>query len=135
MASENKFGLDTTIILRLLIGLPAGQFKKAKEFMRLKLEKGARIFVSDLVIAEAYHALYYHYNVPKAEALKQLEAFLSSGVVRLREGDVCRETLKEKQASKAGFVDQVLHRQYENEGGATVTFDKTLGKMDRAVLL
>ena len=63
-------GLDTSVVLRFLVGEPADQAQTALQYLRKIQQEGGRAIVSDLVVTEAYFALQYHYPVPNAEALK-----------------------------------------------------------------
>jgi predicted nucleic acid-binding protein len=46
-------GLDTSVVLRLLVGSPPGQAKTALGFVKKSLTVGVRVIVSDLVVSEA----------------------------------------------------------------------------------
>lgn len=61
-------GLDTSVVLRLLVGVPAAQARAAQRRLERAIERGESVIVCDLVIAEAYYALQFHYDVPKADA-------------------------------------------------------------------
>jgi hypothetical protein len=90
------------------------------------------VLVCDLVVAEAYYALQFHYDVPKAEARKMLMRFVRSGVVTLepREAeDVLRAT------SGAGLVDRLIHARHRALGAVTLTFERKLGALEGAVRL
>ena len=129
MPEENNIGLDTTVILRLLTAEPEKQFSTAKTFIEKQLAENNSLFVSDLVIAESYFALYHHYNVPKNEAVEQLLNLLSSGVIHPAPGSVAVKVLKEANHYKAGFVDQLIREQYREYNGKVASFDKALGSL------
>src|SRR5688572_22651322 len=76
-------GLDTSVVLRLLIGEPRALTEVARRRIERALAAGERVVVTDLVVAEVFHALRYHYDVPDAVALTQLRGLLDSGVVHL----------------------------------------------------
>ena len=90
------------------------------------------MLVCDLVVAEAYYALQFHYDVPKAEARKILMRFVRSGVVTLepREAeDVLGAT------AGAGLVDRLIHARHRALGAVTLTFERKLGALEGAVRL
>ena len=58
-------GLDTTVVLRLLIGEPRSQTEVARGRIERALIVGEKVVVTDLVVAEAFHALRHHYSVPE----------------------------------------------------------------------
>ncbi|MFA7172022.1 MAG: hypothetical protein WC340_01195 [Kiritimatiellia bacterium] len=64
-----SISIDTCVVLRLLVGTLEKQSEQAVGFLQESFSKGVRICVSDLVVAESYHALIYHYNVPKLKAI------------------------------------------------------------------
>ncbi len=135
MPGKNNIGLDTTVILRLLTGEPGKQFEKAKKFIEEQLANNKRLFVSDLVVAEAYFALHYHYKVPKPEALQQLDSLLSSGMIHPAPGNVCQQVLKESINHKAGLVDQMIHEQYCLFTEQVASFDRLMCKLPRIITL
>ena len=135
MPGRNNIGLDTTVVLRLLTGEPASQFERARKFIEEQLANNKKLFVSDLVIAESYFALHYHYQVPKAEALKQLENLLSSGIIHPAPESVCHKVLKNQAHHKAGLVDEIIHEQYCLFADQIVSFDKSMTRLQRTVVL
>ena len=135
MAGKNSIGLDTTVILRLLTGEPEKQFEKAKEFIESQLAQHKELFVSDLVIAESYFALHHHYEIPKIEVVKYLDNLLSSGLIHVAPGSVCKDVLKESFQHKAGFVDQLIYEQYFTFADQIVSFDKSMAKLEGVIAL
>jgi predicted nucleic acid-binding protein len=122
-------GLDTSVLLRLLTGMPADQAKRALDDIQERISRSEAIVVSDLVIAETYFALHYHYQVPKAEALKLLEAFLAeSGVSSL--GFALRVLGTPNLATaNPGFVDRLIHAEYAAKAGLMLTFEKKAARL------
>ena len=53
-------GLDTSVVLRLLIGEPRLQMEAARRRIERALIAGEKVLVTDLVIAEAFYALRHH---------------------------------------------------------------------------
>ena len=74
-------GLDTSLVLRLLLGQPVEQSQRAIAFLEEVARRGDHAVVSDLVVAETYFALQYHYNVPKKEALAALRQMFADGEI------------------------------------------------------
>lgn len=135
MPEKDNIGLDTTVILRLLTGEPAKQFEKTRKFIEEQLANGKKLFVSDLVIAESYFALYYHYKVPKDEAIEQLNNLLFSGIIHPAPGSVCQKVIKESLNHKAGLVDQIIHEQYCLFTEHIASFDKSMCKLPKTIAL
>lgn len=76
-------GLDTSVVLRLLIGEPRAQAEVARRRTERALIAGEKVIVTDLVAVEMFHALRHHYDVPQAVALSRLQEFFSAGVVQV----------------------------------------------------
>ncbi len=125
-------GLDTSVVLRLLVGVPEAQARVAQRRLEQAIEQGEAVIVCDLVIAEAYYALQFHYDVPKAEARRMLMRFVRSGVATVEPRDT-GEVLA--QASGAGLVDRLIHARHRALGAVTLTFERKLGALEGAVRL
>jgi len=122
-------GLDTSVILRLLIGEPAAQTSAAVAFLDEAQRRGERAVVSDLVISEAYFALQFHYGVSKADALASLASLLSTGEI-VATGHAS-EVLAQRglATAKPGFVDRLIHAEYAATDCTMATFEKASGKL------
>lgn len=117
-------GLDTSVVVRLLVGEPADLANRAQAFLDEVAAEGEEVCVSDMVVAEAYFALQYHYAVPKSEALKALKAMFDSGDVR--SAGAASEVLRTRNLSSAnpGFIDRLIHQEYHLDGARMATFEK-----------
>lgn len=137
MATSTDIGLDTSVVLRLLVGEPAAQAEAAAAALARVKHGGAAVIVSDLVVMEAYFALHAAYNVPKKEALNALAEMFRSGDVRPEPGGCAQEILNEclTSSSKPGFVDRMIHAQYRNHGAHLATFEKASDKLPDAEVL
>ena len=125
-------GLDTSVVVRLLVGLPEALARAARRRLERATEDGEGVLVADLVIAEAYHALHYHYAVPKIEARSLLRRFVESGVVRI-EPSASAAALTP--TGGAGLVDRLIHARYRAVGAVTLTFERQQGRLEGAVRL
>lgn len=121
--------LDTSVVLRLLVGFPSDQARVVREFVSQRLTGNESMNISDLVLAEAYFALQTFYKIPKSEALEMI-ALLSaaSGFVISRTAtDVL--ALPNLNAAKPGFVDRLIHGTSRGQGHTLVTFEKASKKL------
>jgi predicted nucleic acid-binding protein len=125
-------GLDTSVVVRLLVGLPESQARVARRRLEEAVEAGERVVVSDLVIAETYHALQHHYAVPKAQARSVLRRFVASGIIGLEPHAAFRAL---EVAGGAGLVDRLIHLRYRSLGAITLTFERRQGTLEGAVRL
>jgi predicted nucleic acid-binding protein len=122
-------GLDTSVVLRLLVGLPEAQARLARRRLERALQDGEVVLVTDLVVAEAYFALQYHYGVPKEAARELLHRLVESGVVAIvpPEG-----ALALRPARGAGLVDRLIHERHKHHGAVTVTFERKQAALEGA---
>jgi predicted nucleic acid-binding protein len=132
-----SIGLDTSVLLRLLVGSPPDQAKAALRFVKESLAAGARVLVSDLVVAEAYFALHAHYEVPKAEAVSALLEVLQSGLVEPADGAgvLAVLTVASRSAAKPGFVDRLIHDQYRGASATMATFERAASRLPATTVL
>ena len=127
-------GLDTSVVLRLLIGEPRVQMEVARRRIESALIAGEQVVVTDLVVAEAFHALRHHYGVPKPLALGRLREFLGSGVAHVDPTGV-REALGPGARGQAGLVDRLIVARHRALGATTATFDRRQARLEGGVLL
>lgn len=123
-------GLDTSVILRLLVGKPAAEARAARERVQAAHEHGDSILVTDLGIAEAYFALHYHYGIPKAEARAKLLAMATSRVVTLSPPEAVWAL---EPSAGAGLVDRLIHARHQASGVVSWTFDRKMGALEGVV--
>lgn len=122
-------GLDTSVFLRLIVGEPHDQFRRAIVFLDELTRRGDIAVVSDLVVSETYFALQYHYNVSKKEALAFLaDAFASGDIHSLGAASIVLQT-PGLATAKPGFVDRLIHAGYLAAADEVVTFEKASAKM------
>lgn len=129
-------GLDTSVVLRLLVGEPENLAHRANEIIEGGEENGPAACVSDLVAGEAYFVLRHHYGVPHKAAVSTIYALLSD--VRIECTGIALEVFKGMRSGSAapGLMDRLIHRDYErNSGVPMVTFDRDAAKLPGAELL
>ncbi len=131
-ATNRRVGLDTSFVLRLLVGEPAAQARRATAQLDALREANQKAAVSDLVVTETYFALQYHYEVPKQLALDTLKEFLESPEVA--SAGEALEVLLEPSLGRAnpGFVDRLIHANYAKTAASMLTFEKAAGKLPGA---
>ena len=71
------FGLDTSVVLRLLTGQPQELAARALARYQKGIANGDSFCVSDIVASETYYAIQHHYGKTKEEALSALKGFSS----------------------------------------------------------
>lgn len=128
-------GLDTSVLLRLMVGQPEEQTKAAVAFLDEVRRAGDQAVVDDLVVAEAYFAAQFHYQVSKASALSALHRMFQAGEIQAtgQAGAILAQA--GLASAKPGFVDRLIHASYLDSGGIMATFEKSAGKLEKVRLL
>jgi len=129
--------LDTSVLIRFLIGLPSEPASTAVDLIKKERIAGRQIVVSDLVVSEVYFALHAQYDVPKREAIAALLEILRSRLVEPADGPAVIEMLEEatRSSSKPGFVDGLIQAQYERLPASMATFERAAGRLAGTILL
>lgn len=130
-----SFGVDTSVLVRLLVGEPAAQASKAKERLLAAHRLRRPVHVSDLVIAETYYALKFHYGSALEDIRRSLLAMLTSGLIQPEPGSAVLAVLQSKIGGKAGFVDRLIQARYEADGLTTLTLDRAQAKLGHVELI
>lgn len=128
-------GLDTSVVLRLLVGEPGAQAAKAHVLLDQLTERNEVALISDLVVSEVYFALQYHYQVPKKEALSVLRDFLNSPEIENDGVALNVLAIPKLESAQPGFVDRIIHEQYRGSVGEMVTFEKAAKKLPDTTVL
>lgn len=129
-----RFGIDTSILVRLATGDPESLYDYCVERLTALIEsEGAEVFASSQVIGEAYIALQHHYGVTKAEAREGLASLLQSGLVTPQNGRAVIEVLGEQ--GGCGLLDRLIADDYRRADLLTLTLDRKMAKLADARLL
>ena len=127
-------GLDTSVVPRVLIGELRAQAEVARRRIERALVAGEKVVVTDLVVAEAFHALRHHYDIPQAMALGRLQAFFSAGIVQVDPLGAA-EALGQGARGHAGVVDRLIVARHRALGATTATFDRRQARLEGGILL
>ena len=126
-------GIDTCVLLRLVVGEPVAQAEKARAFVEDAFDNGICICVCDLTVAEAYHALVHHYEVPKAKAARVLNAFLESPMISSTGHALA--VLGGYKGTGAGFVDRLIRMELLDHAHEIATFDRGFARLENVGLI
>ena len=123
-----RFGIDTSVLVRLVTGEPQVEFERCVEKLRSLIEDdGAEIVVSNQVIGEAYVAVRHHYGVSKTDARAGLLDVLRSGMVAPLNG---RGVLAALEAhGGAGLLDRLIAEEYSRAGLQVLTLDRRMATL------
>ncbi|MGH8592958.1 MAG: PIN domain-containing protein [Gammaproteobacteria bacterium] len=129
-----RFGIDTSILVRLATGDPEESFDQClRALTPLVQEQSAEIFASNQVIGEAYIALQHHYGVTKPEARFGLANVLRSGMVAPLNGRSVFEALASE--SGCGLLDRLIADDYHRAGLVSLTLDRKMAALAHTRLL
>ena len=127
----DRYGIDTSILVRLATGDPEAGFDDCvRRLSRLVERDGAQIFASNQVIGEAYVALQHHYGVSKADAREALASVLGSGLVAPLNGDGVIAALQA--TTGCGLLDRLIADDYLRAGATTLTLDRKMAALEGA---
>ena len=123
-----RFGIDTSVLVRLLTGEPEASF----EFCVTKLsalveDEGAEIFVSNQVIGEAYIVVQHHYGVSKNDARAGLLEVLRSGLFAPLNGEPVLAALEA--IGGAGLFDCLIADEYSRRDLKVLTLDDRMAAL------
>ena len=129
-----RFGIDTSILVRLLTGKPEDTYQACRNALQVLIEdRGARIFASNMVIGEAYIAVQHHYGVAKEDARDALLKVLNSGMVSPLHGRSVLAAIADR--AGAGLLDRLIADHYRREELVILTLDRRMSKLSATELL
>ena len=124
------YGLDTSVILRVITGEPADLAEKVQSRLSAMIENEDRLFVSCLAVSEAYYALQHFYGHTKESTIKALRAMSEcDGFVFSDEAKSALDTHDAWKASP-GLVDRMIAGEYAARGHKTISCEKDFRKLD-----
>lgn len=126
-----RFGIDTSVLVRLAVGEPERDFRHCTEALRVLVEdEGREIFASNQVIGEAYIAIQHHYGVSDADARAALIDVLTSGLVAPLNGQGVIQVLQTEE--RPGLFDRLIADDYSRPGLETLTLDRRMASLPNA---
>ena len=122
-----RFGIDTSVLVRLLTRDPEAHFEYCVSQIRALLDEGGEVFASNQVIGETYIAVQHHYGVSGADACASLLDALRSGLVAPLNG---RSAIAALEASGGpGVFDRLIADDYSREGLEVLTLDRKMANL------
>jgi predicted nucleic-acid-binding protein len=114
-------------LVRYLVEDDKAQTEEVHRLLATARSSGETVYVSLIVLCEAYWVLRTVFDRPKTAILEALEALLSVDVLQIEEPDVVRRALEACRRSKGGFADHIIGQLYAQRGCRhTATFDRAL---------
>ena len=126
-----RFGIDTSVLVRLLTGEPEADYALCVSKLRALIEdEDAELFASNQVIGEAYIAVQHHYGVSKDEAQDGLLNVLRSGLVAPLNGGSALAAIDARQG--AALLDRLITDDYARVGLPVLTLDRKMSALPSA---
>ena len=123
-----RFGIDTSVLVRLLTGEPREDFLDCVAGLIALVEhEGSEIFASNQVIGEAYVAVQHHYRVSKPDARAGLLDVLRSGLVSPLNGNGAMEALEA--SGSPGLFDRLIADDYARAKLEVLTLDRRMASL------
>jgi len=133
--TEIRSALDTSVVMRLLTGQPMGLAIIARRYMAETEQAGAKVFVSNLVVLEAYFACQHHYGMPKDAVLTGLQSLLSMSTFAVHPQLLHLLANEGLSTAKPGFLDRLIHAEATSARLPLVTFEKAAARLPQTQLL
>ena len=131
-----RVGVDTNIVLRLVVGDDEKQLQVAERFQQDVFSRGNQIYLSLIVIVESVWALRQIFKFSKERIILVLEHYLLIQGAELEEPEMIWKALELYRNSSADFSDcLILARNQGAEVLETMTFDRKASTMNGFSLL
>ena len=123
-----RFGIDTSVLVRLITRDPEKDFMHCVSELRSLIEdQGGEVFASNQVVGETYVAVQHHYGVSSADARASLLDALRSGLVAPLNGLSVVEALRA--TGGPGLFDRLIADDYSRSGMETFTLDHRMASL------
>jgi len=132
---EIRAALDTSVVMRLLTGQPLEFAAPARRYMAETEQAGAKVFVSNLVVLEAYFACQHHYGMAKGAVLAGLQQLLSIPTFVVHPQLLPLLATEGLAAAKPGFLDRLIHAEASTARLPLVTFEKAAARLPHTQVL
>lgn len=120
-----RYGIDTSILLRLLTGSPADEYERCRHELSSLVESGnAEVFVSNQVVGEAYISVKHHYRISSSDARAGLLRILTGGLISPLNGQAVITALET--AGGPGLFDRLIADDYARSGLEVLTLDRKM---------
>ena len=122
-----RYGIDTSVLVRLLTGEPPEDFSYCMSRLRELVEDGSEVVASNQVIGEAYVTVQHHYAVSREDARIALLRTLRSGYVAALNGPDVLAILSE--SGQPGLFDRLIADDYRRAGLEVLTLDRRMARL------
>jgi predicted nucleic-acid-binding protein len=118
-------GLDTNILVRLVLQDDAKQFEQAAALLANAYAQNRSAFVSLIALTELAWVLQSSAKIKKQKIADEIEAFLDAEDILVEQSDLVRKALVSYRSLKIDFADALIAAVNVKHGCTrTVSFDK-----------
>lgn len=129
-------GLDSNVIVRLLVGDDPTQAEQAKRFVDERCTPESPGFINCIVLAEVVWVLSTCYGYRRSEIANALDSLLAGQDRVIEAYDDVSAALDDYRSGRADFVDSLIGHINRTRGcEATATFDRRAVKLDELFLM
>ena len=129
-------GLDTNVLLRLLLRDDEAQANAADRFVETACSAEAPCLINRVVLVEAVWVLHSGYGYAREQVAAIVENILRAEVFSVENTPEAWAALKDYRTSRADFADCLIGRTNRAQGAdSTATFDKAATVLDSFVAL
>ena len=126
-----KYGIDTSVLVRLMTGQPEATYRLCVEALRrLVIDAGSQVVVSNQVIGEAYIAVQHHYRVSEPDARDALIQLFEDGLIHPLNGQSVLSAIET--SGGPGLLDRLIADGYRQGGFETLTLDRKMSNLPGA---
>lgn len=128
-------GLDTNVVLRLLLADDPDQAQRAREYIE-HASAAARCWINRIVLCEAVWVLERSYRYGREQIASTVELLLEADEIQIEDAVVVRSALYAYRISQAGFADCLIGMANGLAGcERTATFDRKAAELDEFELI
>jgi predicted nucleic-acid-binding protein len=124
-------GIDTNVLLRLLLRDDPEQAKAADQFMEQCASSDEACFINRIVLTETVWVLQSGYRYVRADVSMIVEQLLRTREFAIENAQEVRKALDDYRSDQADFADCLIgHTNLALGCRVTATFDKAASKLD-----
>lgn len=129
-------GIDTNILLRLLLVEDVEQHRRAKAYILEHCGRDQPGYISVIVLCELMWTLHRSYRFDRNKQAQVVQALLDVENMVVEDHDVVRMALIDFRRSSLGFADCLMGRRNARAGCQhTITFDEKASRLESFELL
>jgi predicted nucleic-acid-binding protein len=127
-------GLDTNVLIRLLVADDPIQAEEAKRFVDTHCSPQAPAFINCVVLAEVVWVLDTAYGYSRQDIANVVEALIAGSDRLVEHSEAVRAALRDYRSSRITFADAMIgHIDRAYRCKATATFDRKAARLETFV--